>query len=202
MPGMGRQWQTKITTPVSHPPVPFNFISHLSRTTRWRNRNNFLFLLFSPLIGKAPDRLSKLSPPRSGTQNSFEKPIPIRGGSPKAPSARPSSNRPPSGGALRPKSSRRPPSRTVRDRLSVIHQDSSRPTTGQVPRVIVEGNTLSDDEEDRIVKAAVFDQTAADLTRSGAEELLGGEQGKLVEQILSAQREFDPHDTVKTFIFN
>lgn len=66
-----------------------------------------------------------------------------------------------------------------------------------MPRVIVEGNTLSDDEEDRIVQAAVLDQAAADLTRSGFDELIGSDQGKLVEEILSAQRELDPFtDTV------
>jgi len=64
--------------------------------------------------------------------------------------------------------------------------------SGQVPRVIIEGNTYSDDEEDRIVQAAVFDQTIDDLTQSGADQLLGGEQGKLVEEILSAQRQLDP----------
>ncbi len=70
--------------------------------------------------------------------------------------------------------------------------------TGQVPRVIIEGNPMSDDEEDRIVQAAVFDQATADLSQAGADELLGGEQGKLVEQILSAQREWDPlKDTVR-----
>ena len=63
--------------------------------------------------------------------------------------------------------------------------------SGQVPRVIIEGNTYSDDEEDRIVQAAVFDQTIDDLTQSGADQLLGGEQGKLVEEILSAQRQLD-----------
>jgi len=67
-----------------------------------------------------------------------------------------------------------------------------RPMSGQVPRVIIEGNTYSDDEEDRIVQAAVFDQTIDDLTQSGADQLLGGEQGKLVEEILSAQRQLDP----------
>lgn len=51
---------------------------------------------------------------------------------------------------------------------------------------------MSDDEEDRIVQAAVFDQATADLSQAGANELLGGEQGKLVEQILSAQKEWDP----------
>ena len=64
--------------------------------------------------------------------------------------------------------------------------------TGQVPRVIIEGKSMSDDEEDRIVQAAVLDQATADLSQAGADELLGGEQGKLVEQILSAQREWDP----------
>lgn len=64
--------------------------------------------------------------------------------------------------------------------------------TGQVPRVIIEGNPTSDDEEDRIVQAAVFDQATADLSQAGADEFMGGEQGKLVEQILSAQREWDP----------
>jgi hypothetical protein len=64
--------------------------------------------------------------------------------------------------------------------------------TGQVPRVIIEGNPMSDDEEDRIVQAAVFDQATADLSQAGADEFMGGEQGKLVEQILSAQREWDP----------
>ena len=64
--------------------------------------------------------------------------------------------------------------------------------SGQVPRVIIEGNTYSDDEEDRIVQAAVFDQTIDDLTQSGADQLFGGEQGKLVEEILSAQRQLDP----------
>jgi uncharacterized coiled-coil DUF342 family protein len=63
--------------------------------------------------------------------------------------------------------------------------------SGQVPRVIIEGNTYSDDEEDRIVQAAVFDQTIDDLTQSGADQLLGGEQRKLVEEILSAQRQLD-----------
>jgi len=68
--------------------------------------------------------------------------------------------------------------------------------------VIVEGNTLSDDEEDRIVRAAVLDQAVADLTRSGADELLAGEQGKLVEQILSAQKELGPlDDSVKLNLF-
>ncbi len=71
-----------------------------------------------------------------------------------------------------------------------------------MPRVIVEGNTLSDDEEDRIVRAAVLDQAVADLTRSGADELLAGEQGKLVEQILSAQKELGPlDDSVKLNLF-
>lgn len=64
--------------------------------------------------------------------------------------------------------------------------------SGQVPRVIIEGNTYSDDEEDRIVQAAVFDQTISDLTTTGADQLLNGEQGILVEQILSAQRQLDP----------
>lgn len=60
---------------------------------------------------------------------------------------------------------------------------------------------MSDDEEDRIVQAAVFDQTTADLSQAGADELLGGEQGKLVEQILSAQKEWDPTaDMVRQFI--
>ena len=68
--------------------------------------------------------------------------------------------------------------------------------------MIVEGNTLSDDEEDRIVRAAVLDQAVADLTRSGADELLAGEQGKLVEQILSAQKELGPlDDSVKLNLF-
>lgn len=68
--------------------------------------------------------------------------------------------------------------------------------------MIVEGNTLSDDEEDRIVRAAVLDQAVADLTRSGADELLAGEQGKLVEQILSAQKELGPlADSVKLNLF-
>lgn len=69
--------------------------------------------------------------------------------------------------------------------------------------MIVEGNTLSDDEEDRIVRAAVLDQAVADLTRSGADELLAGEQGKLVEQILSAQKELGPlDDSVKLNLFS
>jgi hypothetical protein len=38
----------------------------------------------------------------------------------------------------------------------------------------------------------VFDQATADLSQAGADEFMGGEQGKLVEQILSAQREWDP----------
>ena len=59
-----------------------------------------------------------------------------------------------------------------------------RPMTGQVPRVIIEGNPMSDDEEDRIVQAAVFDQATAVLSQAGADEFMGGEQGKLVEQIL------------------
>jgi hypothetical protein len=73
--------------------------------------------------------------------------------------------------------------------------------TGQVPRVIIEGNPMSDDEEDRIVQAAVFDQATADLSQSGADEFMGGEQGKLVEQILSAQREWDPlSDVVRNLV--
>ena len=73
--------------------------------------------------------------------------------------------------------------------------------TGQVPRVIIEGNPMSDDEEDRIVQAAVFDQATADLSQAGADEFMGGEQGKLVEQILSAQREWDPlSDVVRNLV--
>lgn len=76
-----------------------------------------------------------------------------------------------------------------------------RPMTGQVPRVIIEGNPMSDDEEDRIVQAAVFDQATADLSQAGADEFMGGEQGKLVEQILSAQREWDPlSDVVRNLV--
>ena len=60
--------------------------------------------------------VGKLSPPRSAVKNAFEKPIAIRN----------SVDRPPSGtkGVQRPRSSRRPPSRTLRDRLSVIRQDA------------------------------------------------------------------------------
>ena len=73
--------------------------------------------------------------------------------------------------------------------------------TGQVPRVIIEGNPMSDDEEDRIVQAAVFDQATAVLSQAGADEFMGGEQGKLVEQILSAQREWDPlSDVVRNLV--
>ena len=76
-----------------------------------------------------------------------------------------------------------------------------RPMTGQVPRVIIEGNPMSDDEEDRIVQAAVFDQATAVLSQAGADEFMGGEQGKLVEQILSAQREWDPlSDVVRNLV--
>ena len=73
--------------------------------------------------------------------------------------------------------------------------------TGQVPRVIIEGNPMSDDEEDRIVQEAVFDQATAVLSQAGADEFMGGEQGKLVEQILSAQREWDPlSDVVRNLV--
>ncbi|KAI9553819.1 hypothetical protein GHT06_019088 [Daphnia sinensis] len=80
---------------------------------------------------------------------------------------------------------------TEAQELPVIQQ-KSRPMTSQVPRVIIEGNPMSDDEEDRIVQAAVFDRITADLSLAGADELMGGAQGKLVEQILSAHREWDP----------
>lgn len=63
--------------------------------------------------------------------------------------------------------------------------------------MIIEGNPMSDDEEDRIVQAAVFDQGTADLSQASADELFGGEQGKLVEQILSAQKGWDPSTDVK-----
>lgn len=67
-----------------------------------------------------------------------------------------------------------------------------RPVSGQVPRVIIEGNPLSDDEEDRIVESAVFEQSVADFSTGAGNEFLSGQQGKLVEQILSAQKEVDP----------
>lgn len=73
--------------------------------------------------------------------------------------------------------------------------------TSQVPRVIIEGNPMSDDEEDRIVQAAVFDQATADLSQADADGFMGGAQGKLVEQILSAQREWDPLTDMVTKYF-
>ncbi|XP_057375237.1 TRAF3-interacting protein 1-like [Daphnia carinata] len=136
------------------------------------------------LPGALSTTIAQLSPPQSNILNAFEKPIPDRSTNLNLPLKRPASGQ-------RPKSSRRPPSRNSRDRLSVIQQES-RPITSQVPRVIIEGNPMSDDEEDRIVQAAVFDQATADLSQVGADELIGGAQGKLVEQILSAQREWDP----------
>lgn len=136
------------------------------------------------LPGVLSSSVAQLSPPQSNILNAFEKPIPDRTMNLNMPLKRPASGH-------RPKSSRRPPSRNSRDRLSVIQQES-RPMTSQVPRVIIEGNPMSDDEEDRIVQAAVFDQATADLSQAGADELMGGAQGKLVEQILSAQREWDP----------
>lgn len=60
--------------------------------------------------------------------------------------------------------------------------------SGQVPRVIIEGNPFSDDEEDKIVESAVFDQSIVDFSAGGGNELLSGQQGKLVEQILSVQK--------------
>ena len=62
--------------------------------------------------------VGKLSPPISAVKNTFEKPIAVRNNV--------DTNRPPSGnkGVQRPRSSRRPPSRTLRDRLSVIRQDT------------------------------------------------------------------------------
>lgn len=51
---------------------------------------------------------------------------------------------------------------------------------------------MSDDEEDRIVQGAVFNQITGDLSDGLTDENVVGEQGKLVEQILSAQKEWDP----------
>lgn len=68
-------------------------------------------------IGMLPSRIAQLSPPQTNILNAFEKPIPNRSSSPNLPLKRPASG-------SRPKSSRRPPSRTSRDRLSVIQQDS------------------------------------------------------------------------------
>jgi hypothetical protein len=62
--------------------------------------------------------IGKLSPPRSAVKNTFEKTIAVRNN---VDTSRPSSG---NKGIQRPRSSRRPPSRTLRDRLSVIRQDS------------------------------------------------------------------------------
>ena len=67
-----------------------------------------------------------------------------------------------------------------------------RPFEGHVPRVIVEGNALSDDEEDKIVEGAVFDQIASDFSLNDEISAEEAGQGKLVEQIRSAQKRLDP----------
>ena len=64
--------------------------------------------------------------------------------------------------------------------------------TGQMPHVIIEGNPLSDDEEDKIIEAAVLDQAISDMSFLGNDIMAQGEQGKLVEQILLAQQEMAP----------
>ena len=67
-----------------------------------------------------------------------------------------------------------------------------------MPRVIVEGKALSDDEEDKIVEGAVFDQTVVDFSLTDDISAGEAEQGKLVEQIRSAQKKLDPlTDTVR-----
>ena len=76
--------------------------------------------------------------------------------------------------------------------------ERGRPFGGHVPRVIVEGNPLSDDEEDKIVEGAVFDQIVGDFSLNDDVSTEEAEQGKLVEQIRSAQKKLDPSaDTVR-----
>lgn len=55
---------------------------------------------------------------------------------------------------------------------------------------------MSDEEDDKIVRAAVFDQILDDFSINADENLVGGEQGKLVEQIRSAQKELDGSNDV------
>ena len=55
---------------------------------------------------------------------------------------------------------------------------------------------MSDDEDDKIVRAAVFDQMLDDFSINADEKLLAGQQGKLVEQIRSAQKELDGSDDI------
>ena len=66
-----------------------------------------------------------------------------------------------------------------------------------MPHVILDGHSFptdDEDEEDKIVQAAVLDQTFTDDLSGVTGRVSNNQQGKLVEQILSAQREFVDSD--------